>query len=243
MKGLVTIIIPVYNEEKFIKTAIFQVAKANTLGYKKEIIIVDDGSKDNTDIVIKKNIKNEKFNKIIIKKIFKKNNKGKGSAIRSALNLATGDLIIIQDADLEYSPKDYPVLLKPFTNKNIDVVYGSRTLGMVKYHNSSSGLIFFIGGQILTILFNILFGTKLTDQPTGYKVFRKRFIKYLIRGPEENGFSYEVAMTSIFVKQKAKIKEVPISYQPRHIKQGKKINFLDFIDSVFVTLKYKFLVK
>jgi len=234
MKKTVSIIIPVYNEEKYITKTIAEVLKANTIGFKKEIIIVDDGSTDKTALKIK-------ALRLKVKKIFKKTNQGKGAAIKSGLKLAKGEIILIQDADLEYNPKDYPYLLKPFQNKKTDVIYGSRTLGMRKFHNSYSGLIFYIGGQIVTIAVNLVYGTNLTDQPTGYKVFRRKYIKDLLNKSLDNGFSYEVGMTALFVKKGATIKEVPISYKPRHIDQGKKINFFDFLESLYATIKYKFL--
>jgi glycosyltransferase involved in cell wall biosynthesis len=234
MRGTVSIIIPVYNEKKYIYKTIKEVLLSNTLGLIKEIIVIDDGSTDGT-------LNKLRYFKSRIKIIVNKNNQGKGAAIKSGLKIASGDVIVIQDADLEYSPKDYPALIDPFRDKKVNVVYGSRILGMSKFHNSYSGLVFFIGGQIVTIIVNFLYGLHLTDQPTGYKIFRKKYISSLIKKSLDNGFSYEIAMTSIFARSKTLIKEVPISYKPRHISDGKKINFHDFIKSVYLALKYKFL--
>lgn len=232
MQETVSIIIPVYNEDKYIKKTIEKVLKADTLGFKKEIIVVDDGSTDKTKVEIK-------ALKSRVKSIFKKINQGKGAAIKEGLRIAKGDVIIIQDADLEYNPSDYPALIKPFKDKSANVVYGSRTLGIVEFHNRYSNLIFYIGGRLLTAIVNLLYGTHLTDQPTGYKVFLRKFIPDLVSKSFDNGFAYEVAMTAIFVKKKALIKEVPISYNPRNINQGKKINILDFFKSIIVGIKHK----
>src|SRR3989344_413246 len=162
-----SIILPIYNEEKTVREIIERVKKVKLPnGFKKEIIAVDDGSTDASFKIAKKLIDGKKLIKHEV-------NNGKGAAIKSALLKATGDLIIIQDADLEYNPADIPILLRPFNSKSVKVVYGSRVLGK----NKPSHWTFDIGGRLVTLITNLLYGTKITDEPTGYKVFRKEVLK------------------------------------------------------------------
>lgn len=226
-----SIIIPVYNEADFIADVIQSVIKADTAGLRKEILVVDDGSTDDTPRIIKEH-------KSVIA-LFKKKNEGKGAAIKSALKKATGDIILIQDADKEYSVADYPALLAPFLKNTTDVVYGSRNKKRENFHNRYSYFVYFIGGLFLTLFINILYGTKLTDQPTGYKLFSAK-IKDLLLQPEENRFSYEVAVTALLANNGHAITEIPVHYRPRTIKEGKKINVVDFIKSLVVAIKYRF---
>lgn len=238
----ISVIIPVYNEDKYVQEIVKAVVKSKVEGYCKEIIIVDDGSFDKTPNILKKLQKNHKKtrNCDTLKIIYKSKNEGKGAALREGMRYSTGEIIITQDADLEYNPEEYKLLLRSFKNKKTTVVYGSRTLGRRKYHNNYSSFIFYVGGQMLTHFINFLFRTKLTDQPTGYKLFRKSLIPLLIKDTNENGFAFEVAMTAILVKNQNTIKEIPITYKPRNIKEGKKINFSDFIRSMYVAVKYRF---
>jgi len=247
----VSIVIPVYNEEKYIEKVIKKVIKANTLRLRKEIIIINDGSKDKTkENIIKEilklqkkinrkettlKIKTKKFDLIIINK---RKNEGKGEALRTGLKNTTGDIFIIQDADLEYDPSDYPNLLLPIIKNRADAVYGSRTKGIKKFGNKFSGLKFYLGGRTLTLIINILFGLNLTDQPTGYKLFNKTVSQKLLKESKEKDFSFEVEITAIIAKHHFRIKEVPINYSPRSVKEGKKIKFKDFIKSVFIAVKY-----
>ena len=231
-----SIIIPCFNEKKTIIKVINQIKKLNKI--KKQIILIDDGSYDGTREIIKK-----KLYKKIDKVIYHKNNKGKGSAIISSLKYIKGNLIIIQDADLEYNPKDYYKLIKPFSQKNIKVVYGSRVLGRKKKINiinlkdfSKNFRIF--GNFVLTKMSNILNDQSLTDVHTCYKVFRKEvFFKLKLK---EKGFSFCPEVTTKLSKLSYKIKEVPINYNGREVKDGKKIRLKDAFIALKTILKYKY---
>lgn len=243
MKTL-SIIIPVYNEEKLIVQTIKRVISADSCGLKKEIIVVDDGSTDDTVSNLKFKILNVKSNpniksqssKIIF--IEKKKNEGKGAALKVGFKKATGDILMVQDADEEYSVSDYPQLLLPLLHGRCKVVYGSRNMKREKFQNRYSYFVFYMGGLFLTWIVNFLFNLKLTDQPTGYKLFSTK-IKKLLLQPKENRFSYEVAVTATLAKHGIEFVEVPIHYKPRTLAEGKKINGLDFVKSVLVAIKYK----
>jgi len=223
-----SIIIPVYNEKESIEKLIEKV-KAVKLGkIKKEIIIIDDFSTDGSREILKK-IKDKQ-----IKVIFHNENKGKGYAIRTGLKQVTGDIVIIQDADLEYDPEDYKKLIKPIIEKQVKVVYGSRILG----NNNYSALSFFLGGKLLTFIANLLYNIKISDEPTCYKVFKTEVIKNLNLECERFEFCPEV--TAKIAKKGYKIKEIPISYYPRNKKQGKKINWKDGLEAIWTLIKYKF---
>ena len=226
-----TIIIPCFNEKKTIKQLI---NKVNIINIKKEIIIVDDGSFDGTTAILKK-IKHKN-----IKIIFKKKNEGKGSAIKSALKLIKGDLVLIQDADLEYNPNDYYKLIKPFSNKKIKVVYGSRVLNKKRYLLKNDLLKNFrvFANQLLTFVSNFFNNQKLTDAHTCYKVFRKKL--FLSLKLKENGFSFCPEVTTKISKKNIKIYEVPISYNGRKISDGKKIRFTDALSAFITIIKYRF---
>ena len=224
----ISIIIPVYNEEKTIKTIVDRVIKSNTLNLSKEIVIIDDGSKDNTNKIVSK-FKGKQF-----KLIRHKKNKGKGAALRTGFKKATGDIILIQDADLEYHPKEYPKLIRPIILNKTRVVYGSRELSGKNIHSS---LIFHLGGKIVTFFTNILYRSKLTDEATGYKVFDADFLKSL---PLKcTGFEFCPEVTALTLKRKVNIKEVAIMYSARHRHEGKKIKARDGFCAIYTLLKYK----
>ncbi len=238
----ISIIIPVYNEQKFVRKTLDRVISADSCGLTKEILIINDGSNDNTPSILDVWYKQNKANKIFsVKLVHHGKNLGKGAAIKTGIKKASGDLILIQDSDIEYNPKDFSSLIKPFLLKKVAAVYGSRTKGITRYHNKYSSHFYYIGGLLLTWYINILFSQHLTDQPTGYKVLSKEVIP-LINNVSENDFSFEVGITALLAKNNIKITEVPISYKPRSIAEGKKINFLDFIKSLYIGLKYRFFI-
>ena len=228
---MITVIIPCYNEVKTINTIIDKVYKQKL---KKQIIVVDDFSTDGTREILKKKLK-KKIDKII----FHSRNYGKGAAINSAKKFIKGNIIIIQDADLEYSPKDYNKLVKPIKEKEYKVVYGSRVLGKNRYFENEFSSIFRVfANHILTIISNILNNQNLTDAHTCYKVFDAKIFKKIKL--EEKGFSFCPEVTTKVSLLNEKIKEVPISYKGRDYSEGKKINFKDGFIALKTLLKYRF---
>ena len=232
-----SIIIPCFNEKKTILKVINQIKKIKKL--KKQIILIDDGSYDGTKNIIKKKLYGK-----IDKVIFHKKNLGKGAAIKSSLKYIKGNLIIIQDADLEYDPRDYYKLIKPFLNKNTKVVYGSRVLGrkkkinLIDINNFPKNFRIF-GNFVLTKISNIINGQSLTDVHTCYKIFKKDvFFKLKL---QENGFSFCPEVTTKLANLSYNIKEVPINYYGREVKDGKKIRLKDAFSALKTILKYKFL--
>jgi|TARA_B110000483_G_C18172816_1_gene533884 glycosyltransferase involved in cell wall biosynthesis len=229
-----SIIIPCYNEEKTIKKIIDRIFIHSRIK-NKEIIVVDDGSTDNTVKILKK-IKNRSIN-IIYQKI----NSGKGKAIQVALKHITGKIVIIQDADLEYHPKDYRKLIKPIINKEHLVVYGSRVLsGKSRYSfkNGFYSIFRILMNHILTIFSNFLNSQKLTDAHTCYKVFNVEILKKI--SLEHNDFSFCPELTTKISKLKIKIKELPIYYKGRNYEEGKKIRFTDGIIAIYTIIKFRF---
>lgn len=224
-----SIIISAYNEEKTIAEIIDRVEKAELGNVEKEIIIVNDGSLDNTEDIIKQYVERH----IIVN--YQKN-KGKGVAIRAGIERASGDYVIIQDADLEYNPNDIKSLLVKAENKNAQVVYGSRNLDKGK--NEKAGWSYYIGGVFLSWLANMLYGIKITDEPTCYKLINLKLLKEL--NLESVGFEFCPEVTGKIAKRKIKIYEVPISYHPRSKKQGKKIKLKDGIIATWVLIKNRF---
>ena len=223
-----SIIIPVFNEEKTIEEIIKRV-EAVSLPIKKEIIVVDDGSFDNTKKILKQLKK--KFNFTLIEH---QKNQGKGAAIKTGLSHVTGDFVLIQDADLEYNPKEYSVLLAPLLKGEAEVVYGSRISG----GNRRGSWSFFWGGKILTFLANLLYGLNITDEATCYKVFKSEILKDLdLKGKR---FEFCPEVTAKVAKKGIEIYEVPISYNPRKRKEGKKIKWKDGIKAILILIKFKF---
>ena len=231
MQTKLSIIIPAYNEEKTITEVVSRVLKVPLSNIKKEIIIVDDFSTDKTKETLNK-IKSDN-----IKLFYHQKNMGKGSAIRTALRHATGAIILIQDADLEYSPEDYPKLISPILDKKTNVVYGTR-LSYIKSHKRNMYWLHYFGNWILTLITNILFNSRLTDMETCYKVFTKEMIENIKLRSKR--FDFEPEITAKILKSGHKIYEVPIIFQARNFDEGKKITWRDGIKAFYYLIKYRF---
>lgn len=228
---MISIVIPVYNEEKTIKSILLKIKKNKNI--KKEVILVDDGSSDETRNIINNNCKG-----LYQKKIFLKKNMGKGFALREGFKKVSGEIIIIQDADLEYSPNEYQRLIKPIITNKSDVVYGSRVMiGAKRFRPKSlDTMIRMFANYFLTYLSNFLNNQNLTDAHTCYKVFKSSLLKKVKL--EEDGFNFCPEFTAKISSLGIKIKEVPISYFGRTHKEGKKISFIDGFRAIYALLKY-----
>jgi glycosyltransferase involved in cell wall biosynthesis len=231
---MLSIIIPVYNEKNTILKVIKEVEKVKLPNkLKKEIIIVDDCSIDGTREILRK-IKNFKI-------LYHNKNKGKGSAIRTGLGYAVGDIILIQDADLEYDPKEYPKLLKPILLNKAYVVYGSRLMnGKLSLLGKNKTFLptHFIGNKFLSFVTSILYFHNVSDMETCYKVFKKNIVKDMQL--KATRFDFEPEITAKILKKGYRILEVPIKFKPRSFMEGKKINFIDGIKAVYYLIKYRF---
>jgi len=220
-----SVIIPVYNEAKTIEEIVKRVKDTNIVD---EIIIIDDCSSDGTREILK--------NMEGVKTYFQERNRGKGAAVRMGFKNASGDIIIIQDADLEYDPREYKSLLEPIQNGMADVVYGSRMGGgkpqrvYLFWHK--------LGNNFLTFLTNLLYNTTLSDMETGYKVFKSEAINNLKLN--SNGFSIEPEITAKVFKKKLRVFEVPISYYGRDYSEGKKITWRQGFSAIFALFWYRF---
>ena len=200
------------------------------MGVASEILIVDDGSQDGTRDILRK-LDAEKD----IRVLMHDHNQGKGAAVRTGIKAATGDVILIQDADLEYDPRDYPELLKPLEEGLADVVYGSRFLGGPRRPTMFWHM---VANKMLTLMTNVLYDTILTDMETGYKVFRREVVQDMPLHAKR--FEFEPEFTAKILKRKVRIFEVPISFNPRDYDEGKKIGILDAFEAVWALLKYRF---
>jgi glycosyltransferase involved in cell wall biosynthesis len=222
-----SVIIPVYNEAHTIQEIIRRV---QATGLADEILPIDDGSTDGSREILAK--LNGQGN---IRVINHERNQGKGKAVRTGIENATSDLIIIQDADLEYDPREYPNLLRPIQEGIADVVYGSRFLGAgrrpVLFWNM-------VANKILTLVTNILYNNILTDMETGYKLFRRQVVQNITL--HAHGFEFEPEFTAKILKSKVRIYEIPITFNPRDYSEGKKIKMSDGFIAMWTLIKYRF---
>ncbi len=217
---------PAYNEEQYIKSIVERVLAT---GIPTELIIVDDYSTDSTRSILKEISGDER-----IKVCYHNKNMGKGAALRTGFKEATGEIVIVQDADLEYDPAEYPRLIKPILDGKADVVYGSRFAG-----GDAHRVLFFwhmIGNKLLTLLSNMFTNLNLTDMETCYKVFRKEILDQVVI--KENRFGFEPEITAKISKLGARIYEVGISYSGRSYSEGKKINWKDGLSALWCIIKY-----
>jgi dolichol-phosphate mannosyltransferase len=228
-----SIIIPAYNEAATIHKILDLVA-AVPLELNKEIIVVDDGSKDDTSKAVDAWAAGHTGNAALSVKVITKENGGKGTAVRRGIDESTGEYVIIQDADLEYEPTDYPALLAPMLRGEADVVYGSRILGP----DRGGTLMFYLGGRVVTLATNLLYFCWITDEPTCYKLFRGDLIRSI---PLEcKGFEFCPEVTAKVLKRGHRIVDVPIRYHPRSVAEGKKIRAKDGFIALWELLKWRF---
>jgi len=229
-KTLLSIVMPVYNEKRTFRECFIQVFNKEIEGVDKEIIIVESNSTDGTRELVRQ-VSKENGVKVIYQDLAK----GKGNAVRAGLQAISGDIVLIQDADLEYDPRDYPELLKPIQEGLADVVYGSRFLG-----GSHRVTMFWhmVANRMLTFMTNILYNTILTDMETGYKVFKRQVIEGVTF--RANSFDFEPEFTAKILKRNFRIFEVPITFNPRDYTQGKKIKLHDAFEAVWTLIKYRF---
>lgn len=223
-----SVIIPVFNEEKTIEEIIRRVQSTKLVD---EIVLVDDGSSDGTRAILA-----GYEGKAGMRIALHERNQGKGAAIQTGLKLVTGDLVLIQDADLEYDPRDYAALLEPINEGLADVVYGSRFLG-----GARRPILFWnmVANKILTFTTNILYNNILTDMETGYKLFKREVVEDI--KIHAKGFEFEPEFTAKILKKHVRIYEVPIRFTPRFYEEGKKIRMRDAFIAMWTLLKYRFI--
>ncbi len=229
---VISIVVPCYNESKTLETIIARVLVADVSGLEREIIIVDDGSRDDS-VRIAKDLAERHPN---IRVFEHKTNQGKGAALRTGFQAATGEIILVQDADLEYSPNDYPRLLAPILDERADVVYGSRFRS-----GSEMRVLFFwhnVGNSILTLMSNMMTNLNFTDMETCYKVFRREVIQAITIQEDRFGFEVEITAKIARLPVRPRIYEVGISYSGRTYSEGKKITWKDGIRAVWCIFRY-----
>jgi glycosyltransferase involved in cell wall biosynthesis len=231
-----SILVPVYNEERTLEEV---VRRVSTIATPKEIILVDDGSTDRSrEILTRLQTENGRSGDSLnaIRVFFQEKNQGKGAAIKAALSHVTGDVIIIQDADLEYDPKDYPTLLEPIQTGLADVVYGTRFYG-----GGAHRVLFFwhyVGNLLLTLISNMITNLNLSDMEVGYKVFRAEAVKGIDLKSQRFGFEPEITVK--LAKKQCRFYEVPISYHGRTYAEGKKITWKDGVAALYYLIRFRF---
>ncbi len=223
-----SVIVPAYNEVHTIQELLRRV---QAVGLADEVIIVDDGSTDGTREILS-SLDGDGTMRVVLHP----ENKGKGAAVRTGIAHAMGEVLLIQDADLEYDPRDYPTLLRPIEEGLADVVYGSRFMGAPR---RPAMFWHMVANRLLTFLTNLLYDTILTDMETGYKVFRRHVVEGLKLRARR--FDFEPEFTAKILKRKVRIFEVPITFNPRDYSEGKKIGLQDGFSAVWTLLKYRFL--
>jgi len=231
-----SVLVPVYNEERTLEEVVRRVCAVQMA---KEIILVDDASKDRSREILgrlkdQSRHANDPLNQI--KVFFQSENQGKGAAIKTAISHVTGDVVIVQDADLEYDPKDYPALLEPIQDGSADVVYGTRFAG-----GGAHRVLFFwhsLGNRTLTLLSNMLTNLNLSDMEVGYKVFRAEVLKSIEL--KSNRFGFEPEITMKLAKKRYRFYEVPISYHGRTYEEGKKITWKDGLAALYCMIRFRF---
>lgn len=236
----ISIVIPVFNERANLPFLLNKVTGSNTLGLEKEIIIVDDLSTDGTRKILSglaEDVNNSNNSNVYMKIFFQNYNQGKGSALKRGFIEATGDIILIQDGDLEYDPADYPALIEPLIRGKADAVYGSR---FKKGKPEGIYYLNFMANSFLTRLSNLFTGLNLTDMETCYKVIRKDILDKLEL--KENRFGFEPEITAKLAQTGASIAEISISYKPRSFGEGKKISWKDGVQAILCIIKYSLLI-
>ena len=222
----ITILVPVYNEKNSLLEIIKRIEEVD-FGLEKEIILIDDFSTDGTK---------ELYSQLPYKVLYHQRNMGKGAALRTGLMAATGDVIIIQDADLEYNPKDYKPLVHLIATNSADVVYGSRLADT--RNNGNFLLLSYLANVFLTLMTRVLYGTYMTDMETCYKAFRADVIKGI--SIKSNRFDFEPEITAKVLKRGARLYELPVSYYGREFSEGKKITWKDGFHAIIALIKYRF---